>query len=130
MVLLLSGCSDRDRLQQEAQRRIASELSQRQDIPAADRDEAAKAIASDLVEAATEGAALQPQVDADNAALEAKLGGVDSAKAQECERLQLELDALRRMESSGGGAGDAERAELLAAIQDNEARRAQLCMPR
>ncbi len=129
LAILLAGCSDRDAIQKQAQGRIAAELSRRQDIPAADRNAAAAAIASHLVDVAEEGAALQPQVDADNAALDAKLGGVASAKARECEQLALELDTLRRMQSTGVSANDAEKTELSETIQRTEARFAQLCRP-
>ena len=117
-MLLLLGCSERAAIEREAQGRITAELAARTDISATDREQAAAAIASDLVEAASKGAALQRQLDTENAALDAKLGGVAGAKTQECERLLLEIATLRGQPAS---------ADLPAAIKASESRLAELC---
>jgi hypothetical protein len=127
LFVALQGCDDRKAVKKEAQRRIEAAISHRDDIPLEDRQAAAAAIASDLVDVAIEGAAAQAQFDAENAALEAASGGVDGAISRECAQLELERDALLGIQSREGAGGEADAAEIQATIQRTELRLSELC---
>jgi hypothetical protein len=99
--ILLGACSDKsDEAQRDVQQRIERELADRDDIADDDKAAAAEAIAQDLADVARDSAAIQPEIDAANEQLQQELGSAEELAAQDCDRLQAELDALRRLSAN------------------------------
>lgn len=125
---LACACTDSDdRLRQQVRQQVETNLAERDDIPAADREAAAGAIAEDVVRLRREFEYSADEAGGAGEPLEQQTRSPDELAAEDCRQRRLELDALRRLEADPESIDAAQRRSLPAEIRSAEAGLAERC---